>query len=134
MEINQSPLVYSDLLNDIKSRIRTAQIKATFAANSELIALYWDIGRMIAQRQKQQGWAASVIPKLSKDLKNQLPEISGFSERNLGYMIRFAREYQNIETQKGDYLILQQAAAKLGVHDLLLSIPWFHHAVLIWHP
>jgi hypothetical protein len=60
---------YKNLLGDIKQRIRSAQIKATFAANAELIALYWDIGQMIALRQKQQGWAASVIPKLSKDLR-----------------------------------------------------------------
>ena len=129
--MNQSILSYADLLNDIKARIRTAQVKATFAVNAELIALYWDIGQLIAHRQKQQGWAASVIPKLSKDLKNQLPEMSGFSERNLGYMIRFAREYQNIEKQKVDSPILQQVAAKLEVRDLLLSIPWFHHAVLM---
>ena len=63
--MNQSILNYADLLNDIKTRIRTAQVKATFAANAELISLYWDIGQLIAHRQKQQGWAASVIPKLS---------------------------------------------------------------------
>ena len=131
MEINKNILVYSDLLNDIKARIRTAQIKAAFAANAELIALYWDIGLMIAQRQAQEGWAASVIPKLSKDLKNQLPEMSGFSERNLGYMVRFAKAYQNTETQEIGDSILQQPTAKLNRRDLVLSIPWMHHAVLM---
>ena len=62
--------LYINLLNDIKTRVKKAQIKATLAANAELISLYWDIGQMIDQRQKQQGWAASVIPKLSKDLKS----------------------------------------------------------------
>ena len=143
MEIKQSPLIYADLLNDIKTRIRQAQIKAAFAANAELIGLYWDIGQMIALRQKQEGWAASVIPKLSKDLKNQLPDLFGFSERNLGYMVRFAREYQAIDntqlnnpilqqaTAKLDDAILQQPAAKLPTYNLLLSIPWMHHALLM---
>jgi predicted nuclease of restriction endonuclease-like (RecB) superfamily len=125
--------LYKDLLNDIKQRIRAAQIKAAFAANAEMIALYWDIGQMIALRQKQEGWAASVIPKLSRDLKNELPELKGFSERNLGYMIRFAREYQHLILEKPDMdaPILQQPVAKLTNTDLLQAIPWGHHALLI---
>ena len=47
--------LYINLLNDIKTRVKKAQIKATLAANAELISLYWDIGQMIDQRQKQQG-------------------------------------------------------------------------------
>ena len=129
MDIN----LYNTLLSDIKKRIRTAQIKATFAANGEMIAMYWDIGQMIALRQKQQGWAAAVIPKISKGLKNELPEVSGFSERNLGYMIRFAREYQNLslDSGKASISILQQPVAKFDYEGLLLSIPWGHHAVLM---
>jgi predicted nuclease of restriction endonuclease-like (RecB) superfamily len=116
---------YKNLLSDIKHRIRTAQIKATFAANAEMIAMYWDVGQMISLRQKQQGWASYVIPKLSRDLKNELPEVSGFSERNLGRMIAFYRAYQP------DDSILPQAVAKLANVDLLQSIPWGHHALLI---
>ena len=112
---------YKSLLGDIKQRIRAAQIKATFAANAEMIAMYWDIGQMIALRQKQQGWAASVIPRLSRDLKNELSEIKGFSERNLGYMVRFAKEYQNlnVDTINQHSPILQQPVAKLENADLL---------------
>ena len=53
------------------------------------------VGRsgMIDQRQQEGGWGAGVIPRLSKDLRNELPEIKGFSERNLKRMIRFYREY-----------------------------------------
>lgn len=58
-----------------------------------MIVMYWDIGRMIHQRQQEKGWGAGVIPRLAKDLKNELPDVKGFPERNIGYMIRFAREY-----------------------------------------
>lgn len=64
------------------------------------------IGRMILERQEREGWGASVIPRLARDLRNELPEVKGFSERNIGYMIRFAREYSASP-------ILQQADAKL---------------------
>jgi predicted nuclease of restriction endonuclease-like (RecB) superfamily len=111
--------VYSSLLSEIKSRIRTAQIKATLAANAEMIVLYWDIGKMILQRQQLQGWSARVIPKLANDLKNELPELKGFSERNLSRMLAFHREYP-------DESILPQPVAKL-IH----AIPWGHHIILI---
>jgi predicted nuclease of restriction endonuclease-like (RecB) superfamily len=113
--------LYHALLDDIKSRIRKAQTKAIFAANAEMISMYSDIGMMIQQRQQKEGWSAGVIPKLAKDLKNDLPEMKGFSERNLGYMLRFSKEYS----------ILQQAVAKLDYKQLLLSIPWGHNIILI---
>jgi DUF1016 N-terminal domain len=48
---------------------------------------------MIHQRQQQEGWGAGVIPRLSKDIRNVLPELKGFSERNIGRMIAFYRDY-----------------------------------------
>ncbi len=99
---------YSQLLVTVKNRIRQAQVKATLSANSEMILMYWDIGRIITELQKKEGWGASVIPRLSKDIRNEIPEVKGFSERNIGYMIRFAREYK-------ESIILQQAAAKISL-------------------
>lgn len=95
--------LYRDLLGDIKTRVRQAQHRAALSANAEMLFMYWDIGRLIAARQEKEGWGAGVIPRLAADLKNELPEEKGFSERNLKYMIRFAREYP----------ILPQPAAKL---------------------
>ena len=98
--------LYRELLTDIKVRVRQAQRNAAVSANAEMILMYWDIGRMIAARQQQEGWGAGVIPRLAVDLKNELPEQKGFSARNIGYMIRFAREY-------GAPPILQPPVAKL---------------------
>lgn len=129
--------LYADLLGDIKSRIRQAQNRAALAVNTDLVRLYWDVGRLILVRQKTEGWGAGVIPRLSRDLHNELPELKGFSERNIGYMIRFAREY-------GAQAILQQPVAKIGSKkklsqpvaksaspELLWNIPWGHHALLM---
>lgn len=116
--------LYNALLADIKTRIRKAQVQATLAANAEMISMYSDVGLMIHHRQQAQGWSAGVIPKLANDLKNELPEIKGFSERNLGRMLAFYREY------KADS-ILPQAVAKLSYTQLLLSIPWGHNIILM---
>ena len=74
---------YSDLLADIKSRIRQAQNRAVMSANAEMLRLYWDIGRMVAERQGLVGWGKGLLRRLANDLKNELPVIKGFSERNI---------------------------------------------------
>ena len=130
--------LYANLLGDIKNRILQAQVKATLSANAEMIMMYWDIGKMVHHRQQQEGWSAAIIPNLSRDLKNELPEVKGFSERNLGRMLAFYRNYQDIDlflpqpvAKSVSPEILQQAVAKLPVSDLVKSIPWGHHAHLM---
>lgn len=106
---------YSSLLSDVKGRIRQAQLKATLSANAEMIALYWDIGRIINERQQEKGWGAGVIRQLSQDLHNELPDLKGFSARNLKLMAQFYREYPDLMT------IGQRLVAQLGwAHNVLL--------------
>ena len=153
-ETNMQLTNYPLLLADIKIKIREAQVKATLSANAQMIRMYWDIGNMISQKQKIEGWGASVIAKLSKDLKIELPELRGFSERNLKNMLRFANEYsilqqpvaklendinskvqppaaqlQSIEIQQN--IIVQPPAAQLKSFQLLSLIPWTHNIILI---
>ena len=52
------PADYSAILTDLKERIRTAQVRAALAVNGELVGLYWQIGKAIADRQGAQGWGA----------------------------------------------------------------------------
>jgi len=107
--------IYNNLFVDIKQRILSAQLKAALSVNTEMILLYWQIGNSIAEKQNMQGWSSGVIPQLSKDLKFEFPNLKGYSERNLGRMLAFYREYP-------DDSILPQAVAKL---------PWGHNILLI---
>ena len=90
--------LYPVLLGDIKTRIRQAQGQATIAANTEMILMYWDIGRLIMERQQQEGWGAGVLRRLAGDIKSELAEVKGFSERNLKRMTQFYREYPQLPT------------------------------------
>jgi predicted nuclease of restriction endonuclease-like (RecB) superfamily len=152
------PTDYPALLDGIKQRIRTAQVRAALSANAQLIALYWDIGRAIHERQQQEGWGAGVIPRLARDLHNEMPELKGFSERNIKRMLAFYRAYPEAG------LIVPQAAAQLpeppkvpppvaqlpsqakgqppvpqsaysldahSVQQLAAQIPWAHHILLL---
>jgi predicted nuclease of restriction endonuclease-like (RecB) superfamily len=136
--IKALPAGFSALLGEVKLRIQSAQTRAMTAVNTELVRLYWDIGRLIDERQKAEGWGASVIPRLAAELRNELPEIKGFSARNIGRMIAFFRAYpeprlilpQAVAKLPSDSK-LPQAVAKTAGDSLLWAVPWGHHACLL---
>lgn len=111
----KAPAGYVELLEDLKNRIRTSQLRAGLAVNKELVLLYWDIGRQILQRQQHEGWGAKVIDRLAHDLNREFPEMKGFSPRNLKYMRAFAAAYQN----------------EAFVQEVLAQITWYHNITLI---
>lgn len=110
--LNLNHKEYKTLLNELKSKIRGARLKAALAVNHEVISLYWHIGREIIDRQN---WGSKLVETLSKDLQNAFPETTGFSVRNLQRMRQFAAYYPNFE-------IVPQAVAQL---------PWGHISLLI---
>ena len=106
---------YFELRNSIITRIKETRLRFIIQANTDMIKLYWNIGNDILQRQKTEGWGAGVIDRLSADLKDEFPEIVGFSARNLNYMKRFALTWS-------DSSILQQPVAKLQWSSIIMLI------------
>lgn len=109
------PPDYADWLADIKNRVQAARSRAALAANAELIALYWQIGEDLLQRQQSANWGDKVLDRLASDLREAFPEMKGFSSRNLKYMRYFAEHCPR-------QAFGQQAAAQL---------PWFHVVTLL---
>ena len=85
---------YINFFTEVKERIRRSQYEALKAVNKELIQLYWDIGRMIVDKQQELGWGKSVVEQLSKDIQKEYPGIQGFSTTNLWNMRLFYSEIQ----------------------------------------
>lgn len=106
---------YNAWLIDLKKRVREAQTKAVVAVNSELIMLYWQIGRDILERQEKHKWGSKIVDQLSDDLKREFPGMTGFSPSNLNYMLNFARTWTS-------EAIFQQLVGKL---------PWGHNIALL---
>jgi predicted nuclease of restriction endonuclease-like (RecB) superfamily len=90
MLINNSE--YSAILEDLKARIKTAQYRAVASVNSELILLYFSIGKVIIKNAK---YGSRFIENLARDIKAEFPNVSGYSARNLKYMRKFAERYGN---------------------------------------
>lgn len=111
----EMPDTYMDMRDSIIAKIKESRIRFAVQVNAGMIELYWNIGGEILRRQKDEGWGAKVIDRLSKDLKETFPEMSGFSPRNLGSMKKFAASWT-------DASILQRTVAK---------IPWRSNILLI---
>ena len=88
----EKPNDYKTFLEQLTQRIRQSQYAAMKAVNTEIISLYWEIGRSISEKQSN-GWGNSVVEQLSKDIQNEFPGIKGFGSRNLWYMVQFYTEY-----------------------------------------
>ena len=114
-DLQTIPVGYSELLESLKERIRSSQVRAALAVSRELVLLYWSIGKDILARQKREGWGTRVIERLGRDLQAEFPGVQGFSPRSLNYMKTFAEAWAD-ETK------VQQVAALL---------PWGHHMVLL---
>jgi hypothetical protein len=111
---------YPALLSEIKHQIQSAQSRAILAVNGELNRLYWQIGRLLNQQQAQQGWGAGVIPRLAQDIRNELPELKGFSERNIKLMVQFFRTYPTLFANDADF-----------GQPVVAQLPWAHKVLLM---
>ena len=127
---------YATLLRQIKQRVSLAQQRSIYAANEEMLRMYWDIGGMLQQSQQTDGWGKKTLQRLSVDLKNDYPEIKGFSVRNMQYMMQFFCEYnQELTMIREDYsAITQPAVAQLEGYNFTLPIKhldWTHNLIIM---
>jgi len=106
---------YPALLAEVKARIQSAQYTALRAVNKELVGLYWDIGRLIVERQKDVTHGAAIAHRLADDLRSALPATKGFSRRNVFYMREFYLLYR--EDQR--------------VQPLVAQIGWAHNLAIM---
>jgi len=105
---------YAVLLAEVKERIRSAQYEALKAVNKELVALYWDIGKLIAVRQTNADHGAAIAEQLAADLRQEFPGVSGYSRRNVFYMREFYLAYCDLPK----------------VQPLVAQIGWSHNLII----
>ncbi len=107
------PAGYGPLLDEVKREMAGARTRAVRAVNTELISMYWRIGKLILDRQADEGWGTRVIDRLATDLRAAFPGARGFSRRNLHYMRTLAAAWPEIVPQP------------------VAQLPWGHVRVLL---
>lgn len=129
---------YKSWLQEVKQHIKNARVKVALAANAELVFFYYQLGKMITE--KQTAWGSKFIEQLSKDLKSEFPDMEGFSATNLKYC-RLFYQYFKFSPQVEDELpfkIFHQAGEQFRpqAEDELLfttikQLPWGHIKLII---
>lgn len=114
---------YKDWLQNLKGKIQQSQIKAAIQVNSELLRLYWQIGKDIVEKQAQAKWGDGFLQTLSADLCKEFPTMKGFSYRNLKSIRQWYLFYNQLD------IIGKQLVSQLEVS--LFSIPWGHHIMIM---
>ncbi len=109
------PADYGALLVAVKERVRAAQYQALKAVNKELVGLYWDIGRLIVERQADARHGAAIAERLAEDLRREFPGVAGYSRRNIFYMREFYQAYCDLPK----------------VQPLVAQIGWSHNLIVL---
>jgi predicted nuclease of restriction endonuclease-like (RecB) superfamily len=107
---------FFDWIAVLKAKIQSARNKLAFSINSQVIELYWEIGREIAEKQQKSGWGSNFIEKIAEELKHDFPEIKGFSRRNLYAILQWYKFYSE------KYQFVPHGVAQ---------IPWGHNRLII---
>lgn len=141
-DLNHLSPDYKSWIGELKLKIRSTQIKAAIAVNSTLIQFYWELGKMISDKQSQTTWGDKLLEQISKDLKDEFPDLKGFSVTNLKYCKLFYRyftfspqvgdEIQNaIRPQVGDEFNTLKNSELWFDFNLIKQIPWGHIKLII---
>lgn len=117
---------YKQWITEIKDKIHSVQIKSAIAVNSVLIEFYWELGKMISE--KENIWGSKLIEQTAKDLKDEFPDMKGLSFRNLKYCRQF---YQFYDSQIGQQAVAQlQNTESKNSSKLVSQIPWGHNILI----
>ncbi len=107
---------YYEWINKIKAKIHSTRAKVILSANSELLNLYWEIGKEIVEKQTKADWGSKIIEKIAIDLKHEFPDIKGFSRRNIYAM----RQWYLLYSQRFEF-----------VPQVVAQIPWGQNRLII---
>ena len=159
-EVSISSPEYRRFIEQLKARVLSARLSSARAVNSDLIRLYWEIGRGIVEKQQVLGWGESVVEMVSADLQRAFPQMTGFSPRNVWAMRRLyatytAPDFLSQAVRENDHgtpkKILRQAVTEFGgdkkrpqaaanlpeskvmefLPQLVAETPWGHHRLIL---
>jgi predicted nuclease of restriction endonuclease-like (RecB) superfamily len=107
---------FLEWVTGLKAKIRSARNKLAFSINSQLLELYWEIGKEMVEKQEKSGWGSGFVEQIAIELKHEFPEIKGFSRRNIYAILQWYKFYSE------KYQFVPQGVAQ---------IPWGHNRLII---
>lgn len=116
---------YQQWFGELKSRLRSHQVKAAMHVNTEMLEFYWSLGRDLVQKKAETQWGAGVVEQLSLDLKDAFPGVKGFSTTNIWYSKKWYLYYNE------HVIKLHQPGGEIPMPKEFGAVPWRHHVEII---
>lgn len=116
MLLSEYNLNFGDWISTIKTKIHEARRKVALSINSQLIELYWEIGRELQDKLEKAAWGSNLIEQVADELRIEFPDMKGFSRRNL-FAIRQWYRFYSVHFQ--------------FVPQFVAQIPWGHNRLII---
>lgn len=107
---------YNDILRQIISEIKSTRVVVARRVNTEMMQLYWNIGKQLAFEGLEKGYGSSVVKQLANDLQQEFPNTTGFSARNLWDMKKFFEFYKDTDEK---------------LRQLVALLPWKHNLLIM---
>jgi len=114
-QININDSDYREILLQAVAQIQTARTLIAKQVNSTTNSVYWNLGKLLFEKQLEEGYGSGVVKQLSIDLKIEFPDM-GLSPRNLWDMKRFYERYYLTDPK---------------LRQLVAVLPWGHNLLLI---
>ncbi len=140
-ELMRNDEEYRNWVQELGSRYRASQIKASVRVNNEMLMYYWSVGKDITERYADSRWGNKFFQTMSMDLTDMIPNVKGFSPTNLRYMMRFYELFKDIEIVPqleeqfqgniGSAMIARAGEQFEMVSNKVFLIPWGHIKLLI---
>ena len=127
---------YKQLINSLLQRIKQTRMQTAIGVNSQLIKLYWSIGKDIVKMQENNAYGDALVYQLSEDLQRAFPDVKGFSYRNLHYMKNMYLTFNQLDANLPQVVAessdanLPQVVAESAL-DYVALVPWGHIRYLL---
>lgn len=108
-------LVQQGKFDEVLALIETARRRAYQSVNTELVRLYWELGKYISKKIEAAEWGDGVVEELAATIALEYPGMRGYTRRNLFRMRQFYEAYRDDEK----------------VSALLTQLPWTHHLLIL---
>ena len=106
---------FKDIISNIKEEIINTQIKTMQEVNSNLIMLYFKLGKIVSENKQ---YGNNFTKQVSTELKLTFPNMKGFSERNIRSMRLFYEEYADDEDDADDDAFDFEKPESVAVDDV----------------
>lgn len=122
-------LIHNKEFEQILSLVQNARNRIFSKANTELILLYFNVGKIVSEKVNNGNWGDNTVQELADFIAAKQPELNGFNRRGLYRMKQFYETYTNPQFVSTASTLLQTTENETTefVTTLLTQIQWSAH-------